>query len=172
MILSHCSGTSNFHKSCQGQPRPPSPTTSVIMRSSYRQPNNHSPAKKIKPNNNSQLKIIRLQFAENIQDACAEAAGITEQTVSYARTLYAFTNENLAKYSYVISLQGFIYRGKMLKSSINAVWKDNNNKLGIIPVEKTTYCDGSAGIWKFINNLWIDKVDKYQGLEFREKEKN
>ncbi|KAE8657593.1 ABC transporter B family member 6 [Hibiscus syriacus] len=49
--------------------------------------------------------IFLHRLAENIQDAYAEAASIAEQAVSYIRTLYAFTNETLAKYSYATSLQ-------------------------------------------------------------------
>lgn len=38
------------------------------------------------------------RLVENIQDAFAEAASIAEQTVSYIRTLYVFSNETLVKY--------------------------------------------------------------------------
>ncbi|RVW56969.1 ABC transporter B family member 20 [Vitis vinifera] len=49
--------------------------------------------------------IFLHKLAENIQDAYAEAANMAEQAMSYIRTLCAFTNETLAKYSYATSLQ-------------------------------------------------------------------
>ncbi|KAF3582648.1 hypothetical protein DY000_02032618 [Brassica cretica] len=58
--------------------------------------------------------IFLHRLAENIQDAYAEAAGIAEQAISYIRTLYAFTNETLAKYSYATSLQATLRFGIMI----------------------------------------------------------
>ncbi|KAF5733808.1 ABC transporter family protein [Tripterygium wilfordii] len=58
--------------------------------------------------------IFLHRLAENIQDAYAEAASIAEQAVSYIRTLYAFTNENLAKYSYATSLQATLRYGILI----------------------------------------------------------
>ncbi|KAL9261050.1 ABC transporter B family member 20-like protein [Drosera capensis] len=58
--------------------------------------------------------IFLHRLAENIQDAYAEAASIAEQAVSYARTLYAFTNETLAKYSYATSLQATLRYGILI----------------------------------------------------------
>uniref|UniRef100_A0A7N0UE15 ABC transporter B family member 20 n=1 Tax=Kalanchoe fedtschenkoi TaxID=63787 RepID=A0A7N0UE15_KALFE len=58
--------------------------------------------------------IFLHRLAENIQDAYAEAASIAEQAVSYIRTLYAFTNETLAKYSYATSLQATLRYGIMI----------------------------------------------------------
>eukprot|EP00268_Persea_americana_P039714 TRINITY_DN3933_c0_g1_i4.p1 TRINITY_DN3933_c0_g1~~TRINITY_DN3933_c0_g1_i4.p1 ORF type:complete len:1407 (+),score=263.51 TRINITY_DN3933_c0_g1_i4:281-4501(+) len=58
--------------------------------------------------------IFLHRLAENIQDAYAEAASIAEQAVSYIRTLYAFTNETLAKYSYANSLQATLRYGIMI----------------------------------------------------------
>ncbi|XP_026412562.1 ABC transporter B family member 20-like [Papaver somniferum] len=58
--------------------------------------------------------IFLHRLAENIQDAYAEAAGIAEQAVSYIRTLYAFTNETLAKYSYATSLQATLRYGILI----------------------------------------------------------
>lgn len=55
--------------------------------------------------------IFLHKLAENIQDAYAEAASIVEQALSYIRTLYAFTNETLAKYSYATSLQATLRYG-------------------------------------------------------------
>eukprot|EP01018_Ginkgo_biloba_P020598 Gb_31652 [translate_table: standard] len=55
--------------------------------------------------------IFLHRLAENIQDAYAEAASIAEQAVAYVRTLYAFTNETLAKYSYATSLQATLRYG-------------------------------------------------------------
>ncbi|KAI7751221.1 hypothetical protein M8C21_021290, partial [Ambrosia artemisiifolia] len=55
--------------------------------------------------------IFLHRLAEYIQDAYAEAAGVAEQAVSYVRTLYAFTNETLAKYSYAASLQATLKYG-------------------------------------------------------------
>ncbi|GFS34213.1 P-glycoprotein 6 [Actinidia rufa] len=55
--------------------------------------------------------IFLHRLAENIQDAYAEAASIAEQAVTYIRTLYAFTNETLAKYSYATSLQATLRYG-------------------------------------------------------------
>lgn len=54
------------------------------------------------------------RLAENIQDAYAEAAGIAEQAISYVRTLYAFTNESLAKYAYAASLQATLRYGILI----------------------------------------------------------
>ncbi|MBA0696985.1 hypothetical protein Goari_003499, partial [Gossypium aridum] len=78
------------------------------------------------------------RLAENIQDAYAEAASVAEQNqpslrvstvendanihivfvflqaVSYIRTLYAFTNETLAKYSYATSLQATLRYGILI----------------------------------------------------------
>ncbi|KAF8008909.1 hypothetical protein BT93_J0031 [Corymbia citriodora subsp. variegata] len=54
------------------------------------------------------------KLAENIQDAYAEAASIAEQAVSCIRTLYAFTNETLAKYSYATSLQATLRYGILI----------------------------------------------------------
>ncbi|KAI4351105.1 hypothetical protein L6164_005490 [Bauhinia variegata] len=58
--------------------------------------------------------IFLHRLAENIQDAYAEAASIAEQAVSYTRTLYAFTNETLAKYSYATSLQATLRYGILI----------------------------------------------------------
>ncbi|KAF9596588.1 hypothetical protein IFM89_012711 [Coptis chinensis] len=58
--------------------------------------------------------IFLHRLAENIQDAYAEAASIAEQAVSYVRTLYAFTNETLAKYSYATSLQATLRYGILI----------------------------------------------------------
>nr|GMC59082.1 ABC transporter B family member 6-like [Ipomoea batatas] len=58
--------------------------------------------------------IFLHRLAENIQDAYAEAASIAEQAVSYIRTLYAFTNETLAKYSYATSLQATLRYGILI----------------------------------------------------------
>ncbi|XP_059666209.1 ABC transporter B family member 20-like isoform X2 [Cornus florida] len=58
--------------------------------------------------------IFLHRLAENIQDAYAEAASIAEQAISYIRTLYAFTNETLAKYSYATSLQVTLRYGIMI----------------------------------------------------------
>ncbi|XP_010534476.1 PREDICTED: ABC transporter B family member 20 [Tarenaya hassleriana] len=58
--------------------------------------------------------IFLHRLAENIQDAYAEAASIAEQAISYIRTLYAFTNETLAKYSYATSLQATLRYGIMI----------------------------------------------------------
>ncbi|GKV28498.1 hypothetical protein SLEP1_g37545 [Rubroshorea leprosula] len=58
--------------------------------------------------------IFLHRLAENIQDAYAEAASIAEQQVSYVRTLYAFTNETLAKYSYATSLQATLRYGILI----------------------------------------------------------
>ncbi|KAG2723678.1 hypothetical protein I3760_02G180400 [Carya illinoinensis] len=58
--------------------------------------------------------IFLHRLAENIQDAYAEAASIAEQAVSYIRTLYAFTNETLAKYSYAASLQATLRYGILI----------------------------------------------------------
>ncbi|XP_031383411.1 ABC transporter B family member 20-like [Punica granatum] len=54
------------------------------------------------------------RLAENIQDAYAEAASIAEQAISYIGTLYAFTNETLAKYSYATSLQATLRYGILI----------------------------------------------------------
>lgn len=58
--------------------------------------------------------IFLHRLAENIQDAYAEAASVAEQAVSYIRTLYAFTNETLAKYSYAASLQATLRYGILI----------------------------------------------------------
>ncbi|XP_010260045.1 PREDICTED: ABC transporter B family member 20 [Nelumbo nucifera] len=58
--------------------------------------------------------IFLHRLAENIQDAYAEAASIAEQAVSYIRTLYAFTNEPLAKHSYANSLQATLRYGILI----------------------------------------------------------
>ncbi|XP_073159064.1 ABC transporter B family member 20-like isoform X2 [Henckelia pumila] len=58
--------------------------------------------------------IFLHRLAENIQDAYAEAASIAEQAVSYIGTLYAFTNETLAKYSYATSLQATLRYGILI----------------------------------------------------------
>ncbi|KAJ4834848.1 ABC transporter B member 20 [Turnera subulata] len=58
--------------------------------------------------------IFLHRLAESIQDAYAEAASIAEQAVSYVRTLYAFTNETLAKYSYATSLQATLRYGILI----------------------------------------------------------
>ncbi|KAK4799961.1 hypothetical protein SAY86_025326 [Trapa natans] len=58
--------------------------------------------------------IFLHRLAENMQDAYAEAASIAEQAVSYVRTLYAFTNETLAKYSYATSLQATLRYGILI----------------------------------------------------------
>ncbi|KAK4746907.1 hypothetical protein SAY87_025944 [Trapa incisa] len=58
--------------------------------------------------------IFLHRLAENIQDAYAEAASVAEQAVSFIRTLYAFTNETLAKYSYATSLQATLRYGILI----------------------------------------------------------
>ncbi|KAL4189056.1 hypothetical protein AMTRI_Chr08g205090 [Amborella trichopoda] len=58
--------------------------------------------------------IFLHRLAENIQDAYAEAAGIAEQAIAYIRTLYAFSNETLAKYSYATSLQATLRYGILI----------------------------------------------------------
>ncbi|XP_074574920.1 ABC transporter B family member 20-like [Curcuma longa] len=58
--------------------------------------------------------IFLHRLAENIQDAYAEAASIAEQAISYIRTLYAFTNDTLAKYSYATSLQATLRYGILI----------------------------------------------------------
>ncbi|CAI0411427.1 unnamed protein product [Linum tenue] len=58
--------------------------------------------------------IFLHRLAESIQDAYAEAASIAEQAVSYIRTLYAFTNETLAKHSYANSLQATLRYGILI----------------------------------------------------------
>ncbi|OEL12840.1 ABC transporter B family member 20 [Dichanthelium oligosanthes] len=58
--------------------------------------------------------IFLHRLAENIQDAYAEAASIAEQAISYIRTLYSFTNETLAKYSYATSLQATLRYGILI----------------------------------------------------------
>ncbi|KAI3748698.1 hypothetical protein L6452_11962 [Arctium lappa] len=58
--------------------------------------------------------IFLHRLAESIQDAYAEAASVAEQAVSYVRTLYAFTNETLAKYSYAASLQATLRYGILI----------------------------------------------------------
>ncbi|CAN0837082.1 ABC transporter B family member 20 [Linum grandiflorum] len=58
--------------------------------------------------------IFLHRLAENIQDAYADAASIAEQAVSCIRTLYAFTNETLAKHSYANSLQATLRYGILI----------------------------------------------------------
>ncbi|GJR57206.1 chlorophyll A/B binding protein 36, chloroplastic [Tanacetum coccineum] len=58
--------------------------------------------------------IFLHRLAENIQDAYAEATRVAEQAVSFVRTLYAFTNETLAKYSYAASLQATLRYGILI----------------------------------------------------------
>ncbi|KAJ9540044.1 hypothetical protein OSB04_026550 [Centaurea solstitialis] len=58
--------------------------------------------------------IFLHRLAESIQDAYAEAASVAEQAISYVRTLYAFTNETLAKYSYAASLQATLRYGILI----------------------------------------------------------
>ncbi|KAK1322011.1 ABC transporter B family member 6 [Acorus calamus] len=58
--------------------------------------------------------IFLHRLAENIQDAYAEAASIAEQAICYIRTMYAFTNETLAKYSYATSLQATLRYGILI----------------------------------------------------------
>ncbi|XP_020583344.1 ABC transporter B family member 6-like [Phalaenopsis equestris] len=58
--------------------------------------------------------IFLHRLAENIQDAYAEAASIAEQAITYIKTLYAFTNETLAKYSYATSLQATLRYGILI----------------------------------------------------------
>lgn len=55
--------------------------------------------------------IFLHKLAEDIQDAYAEAATIAEQAIAYIRTLYAFANETLAKYSYANALQATLRYG-------------------------------------------------------------
>ncbi|KAK9061212.1 hypothetical protein SSX86_018392 [Deinandra increscens subsp. villosa] len=58
--------------------------------------------------------IFLLRLVENIQDAYAEAASVAEQALSSVRTLYAFTNETLAKYSYASSLKATLRYGILI----------------------------------------------------------
>uniref|UniRef100_A0A2C9VLW0 ABC transporter B family member 20 n=2 Tax=Manihot esculenta TaxID=3983 RepID=A0A2C9VLW0_MANES len=58
--------------------------------------------------------IFLHRLAESIQDAYAEAASVAEQAISYIRTLCAFTNETLAKYSYATSLQATLRYGILI----------------------------------------------------------
>ncbi|ONK76974.1 uncharacterized protein A4U43_C02F1820 [Asparagus officinalis] len=58
--------------------------------------------------------IFLQRLAENIQEAYAEAASVADQAVSSIRTLYAFTNETLAKYSYATSLQATLRYGILI----------------------------------------------------------
>ncbi|KAG8053754.1 hypothetical protein GUJ93_ZPchr0001g29853 [Zizania palustris] len=58
--------------------------------------------------------IFLHRLAENIQDAYGEAASIAEQAILYIRTLYSFTNETLAKYSYATSLQATLRYGILI----------------------------------------------------------
>ncbi|PWA95473.1 hypothetical protein CTI12_AA008610 [Artemisia annua] len=58
--------------------------------------------------------IFLHRLAENIPDAYAKAASVAEQAISYIRTLYAFTNETLAKYSYATSLQATLRYGILI----------------------------------------------------------
>ncbi|KAI3734836.1 hypothetical protein L6452_14315 [Arctium lappa] len=58
--------------------------------------------------------IFLHRLAESIQDAYAEAASVAEQAILYVRTLYAYTNETLAKYSYAASLQATLRYGILI----------------------------------------------------------
>ncbi|XP_024992522.1 ABC transporter B family member 6-like isoform X2 [Cynara cardunculus var. scolymus] len=58
--------------------------------------------------------IFLHRLAESIQDAYAEAASVAEQAILYIRTLYAYTNETLAKYSYAASLQATLRYGILI----------------------------------------------------------
>ncbi|KAJ6822507.1 ABC transporter B family member 20 [Iris pallida] len=58
--------------------------------------------------------IFLQRLAENIQDAYAEAASVADQAISNIRTLYAFANETLAKYSYATSLQATLRYGILI----------------------------------------------------------
>ncbi|ONM34135.1 ABC transporter B family member 6 [Zea mays] len=58
--------------------------------------------------------IFLHRLAENIQDAYGDAASIAEQAILYIRTLYSFTNETLAKYSYATSLQATLRYGILI----------------------------------------------------------
>ncbi|EEC72270.1 hypothetical protein OsI_05426 [Oryza sativa Indica Group] len=58
--------------------------------------------------------IFLHRLAENIQDAYGEAASVAEQAILYIRTLYSFTNETLAKYSYATSLQATLRYGILI----------------------------------------------------------
>ncbi|KAI3801449.1 hypothetical protein L1987_29554 [Smallanthus sonchifolius] len=51
------------------------------------------------------------KFEENLQDAYAHAANVAEEALSNIRTLYAFTNEALAKHSYASSLHDTLKHG-------------------------------------------------------------
>ncbi|XP_024965312.1 ABC transporter B family member 20-like [Cynara cardunculus var. scolymus] len=51
------------------------------------------------------------KFAESLQDAYVDAARVAEEALSNIRTLYAFTNEALAKYSYASSLHDTLKYG-------------------------------------------------------------
>ncbi|KAI3772402.1 hypothetical protein L6452_03587 [Arctium lappa] len=51
------------------------------------------------------------KFAKSLQDAYVDAARVAEEALSNIRTLYAFTNETLAKYSYASSLHDTLKYG-------------------------------------------------------------
>ncbi|KAI3514196.1 hypothetical protein L1887_12515 [Cichorium endivia] len=51
------------------------------------------------------------RFQENLQDANSHAANVAKEALSNIRTLYAFTNETLAKHSYASSLQDTLKYG-------------------------------------------------------------
>ncbi|KAJ9548197.1 hypothetical protein OSB04_020740 [Centaurea solstitialis] len=51
------------------------------------------------------------KFSQRIQDAYADAARVAQEALSNIRTLYAFTNEALAKYSYASSLHDTLKYG-------------------------------------------------------------
>ncbi|CAK9168913.1 unnamed protein product [Ilex paraguariensis] len=58
--------------------------------------------------------IFLHRLADSIQDAYAEAASTAEQALSCIRTVYAFTNDTLAKYSYATSLQATLRYGILI----------------------------------------------------------
>ncbi|KAJ9553470.1 hypothetical protein OSB04_017515 [Centaurea solstitialis] len=58
--------------------------------------------------------IFLHRLAESIQDAYAEAASVAEQAILYIRTLYAYTNETLAKYTYAAALQATLRYGILI----------------------------------------------------------
>lgn len=58
--------------------------------------------------------IFLQRLAENIQEAYAEAASVADQAISSIRTLYAYTNETLAKYSFATSLQATLRYGILI----------------------------------------------------------
>ncbi|CAI9297900.1 unnamed protein product [Lactuca saligna] len=55
--------------------------------------------------------VFFYRFQENLQDANDHAASVAKEALSNIRTLYAFTNEALAKYSYASSLQDTLKYG-------------------------------------------------------------